>query len=773
MIPSGAGEPRWTRYLPVLLVPVSLLADLRAAVPLRTYFFRDFGSAFYPLRELAARELREGRFPSWNPYVLEGTFQLPTAYPPDVLLALWPSPAFASWLLTLHLPLAALSAYWLARELGARRRGAFTAGAVYALGGLALSCLNLYVFLQALALAPLVVGLLRRAALSGGRAVAVAAAAVAASLATLAVEFVGQACLLGTLLGLLVRPTRSGAARLAGALVLGATLAALPLAVTLGLLPDTTRGAGFGATESMANAVHPAVLLQALVPGLFGTPSAPLEAWWGGRFFTMGLPYFLTLYVGPTVLSLALVGGRGLARRERVALVVLAAAGLWYALGPAGGLAPLVARLPLASSFRFPAKALLTPYLVTAIAAGFGCDRLAAERSAWRSFVVGLGAMAVAIGLVAALVAAGPPALVSSSGVDPAQWPWVAGKALRDALVVLGFALVGCLVALAVWRGRARPSVAAAAIALLVVADLARAGSGVNPQVASSFFDPLPEMAALHLARSDGGRTFSFPVARSAAFRSVLAHSRGPRTLAAFFVSRQALGPYSNVLDRVEMPETSDLTGFSPRPPELTPESLEPGRVGRLLPWLRNAAVVNVLSLDALAEADLEPLAEVDLGPPGLRLHAYHLSGATPRSYVACRVVTAGSRESALAWPYTEGFDPARDVALEEPARASCTAGRSERQESVPGRERYRVEADGDGWLVSRQSHAHGWSARVDGRETPVRRANGKHLAVAVPAGRHEVEFVYRAPGLRVGTLLSLLDALLVAGVWWRGGPRP
>ncbi len=212
MTVSGAGEPRWTRCLPLLLVPVSLLTDPRAGLPFRTYFFRDFGSAFYPLRELAARELRAGRFLTWNPYVLEGTFQLPTVYPPDVLLALWPSPAFASWLLTLHLPLAALSAYWLARELGARRPGGFAAGAVYALGGLALSCLNLYVFLQALALAPLVVGLLRRAALSGGRAVAGAAAAVAASLATLAVEFVGQACLLGAVLGLLVRPTRSGAA---------------------------------------------------------------------------------------------------------------------------------------------------------------------------------------------------------------------------------------------------------------------------------------------------------------------------------------------------------------------------------------------------------------------------------------------------------------------------------------------------------------------------------------------------------------------------------
>jgi hypothetical protein len=479
---------------------------------------------------------------------------------------------------------------------------------------------------------------------------------------------------------------------------------------------------------------------------------------------------------------LALVGGRGLPRRERLALIVLAAAGLWYALGEAGGLAPLVAQLPLASTFRFPAKALLTPYLAIALAAGFGCDRLASSRDAWRPFAAAVGAMAAVIAVLAALVAAGPAALVSWSGVAAAQWPRVAATILEDAGSVLGLVAVAGLVALAVGRRRARPLAAATGIVLLVVADLARAGAGflpfswtlrsVNPQVPASFFDPLPEVAALHLTRPDGGRTFSYPPTTAAGFRSFLAHDRGPRTLGGFFVSRQALGPYSNVLDRVEMPETSDLTAFSPRPPELTRESLEPGRVDRLLPWLRNAAVVNVLSLDPLTHADLAPLTQVPLGPPGLRLHAYRLSGSWPRSYVACRVVTARSRQEALARPYAPSFDPARDVTLEEAGGAYCTAGRVARVEDVPGRGRSRVEADGDGWLVSRQSHARGWTARVDGREVPVRRANGKHLAVPVPGGRHEVELLYRPPGLRAGSLLSLVGAALVVGVWCRGGSR-
>ncbi|HXY40743.1 MAG TPA: hypothetical protein VEQ10_13810, partial [Vicinamibacteria bacterium] len=251
-----AGEPAWTRWLPALLLPAALLPDLAAALPLRTYFFRDFTVTFLPLRLFAARELRAGRVPFWNPYLSEGTFQLPALYPPDLLHALCPGPVFVSWLLTLHLPLAALGAYWLCRELGGSRAGAFLAGLVFALGGFALSCLNLYVFLQALALAPFVVGCLRRTARPGGRPLATAALVVALATATLAVEFVAQAVLAGLLLAL-AHGGRRALLRGTAAALLGVAVAGVPVAVTLGLVPETARGAGLAADVALANAVHP------------------------------------------------------------------------------------------------------------------------------------------------------------------------------------------------------------------------------------------------------------------------------------------------------------------------------------------------------------------------------------------------------------------------------------------------------------------------------------------------------------------------------------
>src|SRR6185436_1093162 len=453
LVTEGAARTsasRFERLLPLLLVPVALFSDPGAALPLRSYYFRDFSTAFYPLRLFQARELAAGRLPTWNPFVFEGTFLAPgpALYPLDLLIALRPSPSFVSWLLTLHLPLAALGAYWLARQLSASRKGAFAAGAVYALSGLTLSSLNLYLFLQALALAPFVAGLLRRAALEGGRSVVWAAAAVALGLSTYTVEFVGQAVLLGLALGLAERRSWQALLRMAASLALGVGLAGVPIALVAGVLPETARGAGFAGDVALANAVQPVVLLQTLVPHLFGFPEAPAQAFWGGRFFSKGLPYFLTLYLGPLTLALAAIGVSRIERRARLVLLGLAGVALLYALGNDGGLAPLLHRLGLSGAFRFPSKALLLPQIAVALAAGFGFGRVAEDRAALSRLAVLTGVAAGLALALFALVAAKPAALVAWSGVLPAFWPQLTAVVGRDVAIVVLLALV---VAVVLW----------------------------------------------------------------------------------------------------------------------------------------------------------------------------------------------------------------------------------------------------------------------------------------------------------------------------------
>ena len=293
------------------------------------------------------------------------------------------------------------------------------------------------------------------------------------------------------------------------------------------------------------------------------------------------------------------------------------------------------------------------------------------------------------------------------------------------------------------------PGLAAALVASMAVADLARAGAGLNPQVAVSFHEPLPEMTALRLDALGEERVFSYGVDHSPAFRAFLSRGGPGRTLAGTWVNRQILAPYSNVADRVETPEAKDLTSFVPRARELGPEDYAPGAVARLLPWLRNASVARVLSLDPLEHPDLHLLATIPVGLPGLDLHVYRLAAPWPRAYVACRTVDGGG-EPIMA-PYRPGFEPGRDVALAGGASPTCGEGEARRASFAAGRERYEVTADGTGYLVTRDSYARGWRARVDGVEAPVLRANGKHRAVPLPEGAGEVVLEYHPPGLARG----------------------
>ena len=79
-----------------------------------------------------------------------------------------------------------------------------------------------------------------------------------------------------------------------------------------------------------------------------------------------------------------------------------------------------------------------------------------------------------------------------------------------------------------------------------------------------------------------------------------------------------------------------------------------------------------------------------------------------------------------------------------------------------PGRVVIEVKASQPAMLFLGDTHYPGWSARIDGRETPIYRANYLFRAVAIPAGTHTVEFTYAPRSFRIGAMISLLTGLAV-----------
>jgi Bacterial membrane protein YfhO len=87
---------------------------------------------------------------------------------------------------------------------------------------------------------------------------------------------------------------------------------------------------------------------------------------------------------------------------------------------------------------------------------------------------------------------------------------------------------------------------------------------------------------------------------------------------------------------------------------------------------------------------------------------------------------------------------------------------------------RLRVDAPRPGLVYAADSLLPGWSARVAGRPAAILPANYAFRAVAVPAGRSEVELSYWPPGLTAGLAVTLASALALAWAvaWPAAGKR-
>jgi len=90
-----------------------------------------------------------------------------------------------------------------------------------------------------------------------------------------------------------------------------------------------------------------------------------------------------------------------------------------------------------------------------------------------------------------------------------------------------------------------------------------------------------------------------------------------------------------------------------------------------------------------------------------------------------------------------------------------------------PSRVVLNVDAASDALLVLSDLYYAGWRAAVDGRPADILRANYLVRAVAVPAGRHTVSFVYEPASFKAGMAASLAGGLAIAlMVWWHARSR-
>jgi hypothetical protein len=125
-------------------------------------------------------------------------------------------------------------------------------------------------------------------------------------------------------------------------------------------------------------------------------------------------------------------------------------------------------------------------------------------------------------------------------------------------------------------------------------------------------------------------------------------------------------------------------------------------------------------------------------------------------------------------------FDPRQTVLLSQPlpeAGGEDTTPPSSKndvviEDSDVNRYRFRIQSQGKGLLVVSQIYYPGWYATVDGERVPVVPANYALTGIPVPAGGHEVRFVFDPGSFKLGLAITIISIVFTA-LCWRPSSRP
>jgi len=159
------------------------------------------------------------------------------------------------------------------------------------------------------------------------------------------------------------------------------------------------------------------------------------------------------------------------------------------------------------------------------------------------------------------------------------------------------------------------------------------------------------------------------------------------------------------------------------------------------------------------------------------KLNVYVNRRVLPRSFVVNRARTVPDQKAAFSAIHETGFDPAAQVVVEggpELSPAEAITGTAQVTSYGLNQIDLSVDMRAPGYLVLSEVYYPGWQARVDGRISPIYRANYAFRAVYLERGSHQVSLIFWPTLWYMGLALSgaTLVLLLIWGVIrWRRHP--
>ena len=755
-------------WVPFTILACAIVVLFHRLLLTDTLFWGLPSLQFYPWRWFAFEELRNGRIPYWNPYNGGGTplmanYQSAIFYPPNWLQLVLPGAYAMGFIAMGHVFWAGYGMWKFTGTLELSQLGRGMSMLCFALGSYTIGRFGSFPTAQSVAWIPWLlwatyVVLEKRSYSSVGILALICGLQLLAGHA----QSTWYGLIVVGLFALWYELSQLRTVRwldrleglvLAGVgMLLGLALAGWQLYLTGQFLLESQRSGGVDYDTLTNLSYAPARILTFLMPNFYGSPV-------DGSYLTPGRGVFFedAAYLGvvPLISATFAVYGwlkwRTFMTHHRVFRSVplwlfICVAGVFLALGRYGPIYSfLYEHIPTFDSFREPVRWLLWPTLGLSILAGIGVHHWSQSQRAL--FWTRLGG-AAGFG-VAAMSAIGILTLDDS-----------AENAETIRVLATGLVAFGCWVVSAAILTLRQPSTGPSrsmaiwqtTVLIVVAADLVWAGAGLNPTVPDDFYN-----RDFSISGPQGRLYWYEDFEEDVKFEEVFDLSDYRRATNRWTNVRTSLLPNLNMLDRIGV-----FNNFDPLQPSVHRQYVElieaAGEDGDAL--LRGAGISQVVG---------------EVQPVGWNESSDELSAVAPDVVPSFWMVTdallvedetaASDAITATAWEPTETVVL---IADELPLIASedmFTTADVRLVQNQATRQRYRIDADGAGYLVIAITHYPGWEARIDGEIVDIYQANLAFMAVAIPEGAAEVTLSYQPQGAEVAVIISLLALFIIVAL--------
>lgn len=733
-------------WIAVALLALTLIAVFHRLFLGEVFFWGLPTLQFYPWQEYAFDLLRNGQLPLWNVYngagaPLMANYQSALLYPfnwPGIVLPL------ASWMsfsAVLHLLIAGWGIWMLGGRLELPIVGRGVSAFAFGMSSYLIARLGTYPIIWVAAWLPWLiwatVGVLERP--SRRRAVLLVLVITAQLLAGHAQTTWYSLLLVAAFVGWWVVTHRPIAWRslglMAASLILAVAVAALQLLPTAELLIQSQRSDGVDYLTAMNFSYTLPRSLNLIAPNVFGNPGFGTYITPNGAFFEDAV------YVGfiPLVSAIAALSAWGWRRLRRQELtgflrsvplwIIVVIIGFVFALGINTPVFPfLYKHVPTFSMFQAPVRWHLWTVFGLSMLAGIGAG---VWGRGFRVLFMTRLAVAGALGVVVlALVAPEflPSDMQSLEGV----------QTILGSLIILGIlgALAGILTLLQPEDpSHPRYPLWMVAVWLVAAGDMGYAAQGLNLTIQAAFFD-----RSVVQQVGEGRLYWPRDVEHDEKYFRFLPFEDYRAAVEQQAEFRASLLPNLNLIDRVAV-----FNNFDPL----------------LIGWHKaytNLIEDNPARRDALLQAaGVGWVMDAPENPTSLDMYA----GQAWFVESACWNPDDEAVQAALVSPSWNSLTQVHLVGDGEcPPAASGPTGVTVSLTRSANQIEAILETRTPGYLVVADTYYPGWSALVDGQESPILRANLAFRAVQLSAGSHQVTMAYTPGWFWPGILTSIAGLL-------------